>query len=140
MPRRAHPTHACPCGCGARIAFTRYCCAAGWRRLPVPLRAAITSSYRRDDAAHAEAMLEAKAWFDAQRPAPRVFAPDGPEPEPSVTALHAPTRTGDGYLKRCDGGGWYWAGTVEDVVPRIGNSWPPTPLCVDGPLTEMRAR
>ncbi|GAB3437372.1 hypothetical protein [Actinophytocola sediminis] len=57
------PTHACPAGCGRLVPDNQFACRADWLRLPFALRQPISATYRRDPAAHAQAMQTARAWY-----------------------------------------------------------------------------
>jgi len=56
-------THSCPGGCGRQVAHQRYACPSCWGRLPADLRRPITATYRRDQAAHGQAMADARRWY-----------------------------------------------------------------------------
>lgn len=58
-------THACPGGCGRRVARHLYACKACWMRLPYTLRQPISASYQRDAAAHSAAMAAAASWYSS---------------------------------------------------------------------------
>jgi len=61
----ANTTHACPGQCGRQVFTHQFACRADWFRLPLDLRRAITDNYRRDRAAHLEAMSDAIEWYRA---------------------------------------------------------------------------
>jgi len=56
-------THACPGGCGRHVFTHMFACRADWYRLPLDIRRGITGNYRRDRAAHLEAMGDAMTWY-----------------------------------------------------------------------------
>lgn len=56
-------THPCPAGCGKPVFTNQFACRTDWYRLPLDLRRAITSTYRRDRGAHLEAMGDAMQWY-----------------------------------------------------------------------------
>lgn len=56
-------THACPGGCGAQIPRHKLSCRTDWYRLPKALRDRINDAYRRDRAAHRQALVEAVEWY-----------------------------------------------------------------------------
>lgn len=56
-------THACPGNCGAQVFTHQFACRTDWYRLPLEIRRDITSNYRRDRAAHLEAMGDAMQWY-----------------------------------------------------------------------------
>lgn len=59
-------THLCPAGCGAQVVYTRFACVTDWYRLPDALRRRITRGYQLTTPfEHAEAMREARRWYDA---------------------------------------------------------------------------
>lgn len=45
--------------------YRHFACQSCWYRLPYMLRQPITQNYRRDFAAHAAAMQEARDWYRA---------------------------------------------------------------------------
>lgn len=55
--------HRCPGGCRRAVPDQLYACRACWYRLPAAHRQAITSTYRRDVDAHADAMYDAYLWY-----------------------------------------------------------------------------
>jgi len=59
-------THDCPGGCGRPVPRHRFACRSCWHRLPIDLRCPITANYRRDLAAHAQAMTAARRWYRGQ--------------------------------------------------------------------------
>ncbi len=56
-------THTCPCGCERQVPRYHLACKPGWYRLPKDLRDPITTTYRRDPAAHRQAMADALRWY-----------------------------------------------------------------------------
>lgn len=56
-------THDCPGGCGAPVPQHKFACFTCWRRLPAPLRRAITRTYNVDHTAHSRAMVTAMHWY-----------------------------------------------------------------------------
>lgn len=60
--------HPCPGDCGVQVPQHLYACRPCWRRLPYPMRRAITDTYQRDPIAHRRAMAEAAGWYAARRP------------------------------------------------------------------------
>lgn len=65
-------THACPANCGHQVFENQFACRTDWYRLPLEIRRGITGNYRRDPAAHIEAMGDAIEWYRANpKEAPR---------------------------------------------------------------------
>lgn len=60
-------THACPGGCGRRVARHLYACADCWHRLPPDLAVAVWRGYRRGPGSpeHVAAMAGAADWYAA---------------------------------------------------------------------------
>jgi hypothetical protein len=65
------PTHDCPCGGQVRRAL--FACRAGWYRLPLDLRDAISHA-RRGTHEHRAAMRDAIRWY-GEHPAPAPTTP-----------------------------------------------------------------
>jgi hypothetical protein len=58
-------SHACPGGCGRRVARDLFACSPCWYRLPDALRQAIDRTYRpgRFSRDHAQALSAAHHWY-----------------------------------------------------------------------------
>lgn len=56
-------THDCPGGCGRPVPQHHFACRPDWYRLPAELQLAIKANYRRDPAAHMQAMADSIAWY-----------------------------------------------------------------------------
>jgi hypothetical protein len=56
-------THTCPGGCGRQVPNHLFACAYDWHRLPPSYQTAISRAYQRDDAAHLQAMVTARRWY-----------------------------------------------------------------------------
>lgn len=68
MSKQTNPTHSCPCGCGSQIAHDLLSCRPGWFRLPEPLRAEISTAWRKrrqpgELLRHRNAVREALRWY-----------------------------------------------------------------------------
>lgn len=60
--RQPKPDHICPCGCGARISYTKLACRDGWWSLPAELRQAVTK-HKQGTFAHLLAVSAAVVWL-----------------------------------------------------------------------------
>lgn len=67
VPVRQPDTHSCPGKCGCQVPVHHFACLSCWMRLPYALRQPINTHYRRDQAAHAEAMAAASRWYATHR-------------------------------------------------------------------------
>lgn len=60
--------HACPGGCGVMVGYEKLACPNCWRRLPGPMRSAITRAAARDDAGgRLRAVSAALTWYRKHR-------------------------------------------------------------------------
>ena len=59
-------THGCPGRCGEQVPPRRFACTPCWYLLPVHLRESIRRTFRRDDAAHLHALVNAVRWYEEQ--------------------------------------------------------------------------
>lgn len=55
--------HACPGNCNTRVPPRHVACRPCWWRLPAEIRKDITATYRRDMAAHRQALQAAIQWY-----------------------------------------------------------------------------